>query len=369
MSEGQPVSLKILKMMKTMSKSNLGGTGGPSFLMHLRILNHSDKNLYSLITTFGVGMPVFEIKDSKLSKLRSVDFKLEKDLQKLLEENLEEVFNIRFVASEFSTGSVHSGRIDSLGLSEDNNPVIIEYKKVESSQLINQSLFYLSWLSDHHGDFEIAVRNKLGNDIEVDWSNIRVICIAPNFKKYDLHAVNMMGANIELWQYKLYEDKVLHLEEVLQRNKAELAVSGIKAGENGKNPIYVEAGKKAALTRANATYTVEEHIDNKPAHVVEMFEELRKFIVDLDETIDEAPKKNYVAYKTTQNFACVEVHTKNLLVYLKLKFDEVDPVDFARDVTGIGHFGTGDFELRISNQEQLDAAKQYVEMSYQKMGA
>jgi len=186
-------------------------------------------------------MPVFEITKNNLKKLESRDFKLEKDLQHLLEENLSEVFNVRFIASEFSTGNIHSGRIDTLGLSEDGNPVIIEYKKVESSQLINQSLYYLSWLNDHHGDFEIAVQNKLGSEIEIDWATVRVICIAPNFKKYDLHAANIMGANIELWQYKVYENKIFHLEEVLQRTKAEQSVTGIKISD--KASVQREAGR------------------------------------------------------------------------------------------------------------------------------
>ena len=59
-------------------------------------------------------------------------------------------------ASEFSTGNFHSGRIDSLAISEDNNPVIIEYKKVAFSELIYQSLYYLHWITDHKGDYEIA---------------------------------------------------------------------------------------------------------------------------------------------------------------------------------------------------------------------
>lgn len=53
------------------------------------------------------------------------------------------MFNCRFIASEFSTGSEHAGRIDTPALSEDKNPVVIEYKKVESSELLNQSLYYL----------------------------------------------------------------------------------------------------------------------------------------------------------------------------------------------------------------------------------
>lgn len=106
----------------------------------------------------------------------------------MIERNLDAVFKCQLVASEFPTGAQHAGRIDTLAMSEDHNPVIIEYKNVESSDLINQSLFYLSWIHDHRGDFEIAAQKALGPKIDVDWSDVRVICIAPNYRKYDLHA-------------------------------------------------------------------------------------------------------------------------------------------------------------------------------------
>jgi hypothetical protein len=117
-------------------------------------------------------MPLFEIAGQKLSVLTQSNFALEKNLQTLVERNLETVFNCRLVQSEFPTGVQHSGRIDTLALSEDDNPVIIEYKKVESSELVNQSLYYLAWLKDHKGDFERAVQKALGNSIEVDWSEV-----------------------------------------------------------------------------------------------------------------------------------------------------------------------------------------------------
>ncbi len=139
-------------------------------------------------------MPLFQITGKVLTTVERSAFSSEKELQTLIEANLETVFNCRFVASEFWTGSQHAGgRIDTLALSEENNPVIIEYKRVESSELINQSLFYLHWLADHRGDFQLAARETLGEKVEVDWSDIRVICIAPNYRKYDLYAVQMMG--------------------------------------------------------------------------------------------------------------------------------------------------------------------------------
>ena len=113
-------------------------------------------------------MPLFTIDKQKLNPVEQTNFSVEKELQSLIERNLEAVFNSRLVASEFSTGAQHAGRIDTLALSEDNNPVIIEYKKVESSDLINQSLFYLSWIHDHRGDFEIAAQKSLGPKTEID---------------------------------------------------------------------------------------------------------------------------------------------------------------------------------------------------------
>ena len=121
-------------------------------------------------------MPLFEQNAGQLVLAEQSNFALEKDLQSLIEQNLETVFSCRFVATEFSTGAQHAGRIDTLGLSEDGNPVIVEYKKVESPGLINQSLYYLNWIADHRGDFELAAQNALGQAVTVDWSDVRVIC-------------------------------------------------------------------------------------------------------------------------------------------------------------------------------------------------
>lgn len=312
-------------------------------------------------------MALFEIDKGKARPVRLSEFRLEKDLQRLVEENLEILFSCRFVATEFSTGNVHSGRIDTLALSEDNNPVIIEYKKVASSDLINQSLYYLHWIKDHKGDFQIAANTVLGNNIEVDWSDIRVICLAPEYKKYDLHAVQVMGANIELWQYKTYENGILNIEEVYKR-----ATSNSNQDTEqftGKNPVMVEAGKKAALTRKNATYTVEEHIENLDDNIIELFNAIRDFIVTIDSAIEEAPKKNYIAYKTSQNFVCLQTYKKKLTLYLKLNPDEVNPIPSqVRDVREIGHYGTGDLEVTINDLEDFEITKHLIYEAYRNIG-
>ena len=299
-------------------------------------------------------MPLFNRNGGKLELIRPQEIDLEKNLQNLIENNLEEIFGCRFVASEFSTGLVHSGRIDTIALSEDNNPVIIEYKKVESSSLLNQSLFYLHWLYDHKGDFQIAVNKTLGN-IEIDWSNIRVICIAPKYKKYDLHAAEVMGAPIELWKYKNYENGMFNLEEVFK---------------NGKNTT--KQPEQPVDIGASPSWTYETH-SNKLGSVQlkELLEEVKEYIMGLDESVEEAPKKLYIAYKIAKNFVCVECFKKKIGLYLKFTQEyikECEKKGIGRDMTRIGHFGTGNFEFVINGREDLEMAKELIRVSFECIG-
>jgi len=304
-------------------------------------------------------MPLFELSNSKLSSIEQTNFALEKELQSLVEENLETVFNCRFVATEFSTGALHAGRIDSLALSEDNNPVIIEYKKVQSSELINQSLFYLSWIQDHKGDFEIVVQKTLGSNVEVDWSDIRVICIAPNYKKYDLHAVQVMGANIELWSYRLFKNGYLYLEEVFQKSNTQLGVANKSTN----------ASKKSTDESKAVTYTFEQHIEGKPKGIVDIALTIQEYMLSLDPAMDESPRKLYVAYRISQNITCMELQKQRVILYLKLNPSDVDlSEDNVRDVTNIGHYGTGNIEVSIKSLDDVDKIKPLLVMAYQKVG-
>lgn len=312
-------------------------------------------------------MAIFEITKGVAKRVKPTDFKVEKELQRLVENNLITIFNCKLIASEFSTGNVHSGRIDTLAISEDSNPVIIEYKKVASSELINQSLYYLHWIKDHKGDFQIAANKAFGKDVEVDWSDIRVICLAPEYKKYDLHAVQVMGANIELWQYKIYENDILSIDEVYRRTSTtthqDIAESTLK------NPVMVEAGRKAAITRKTATYTIEQHTEGLNATMLELFNEIRDFIIELDSSIEETPKKHYVAYKTSQNFVCLQTYKNKITLYLKLNPAEIKPMPKqGRDMTNIGHFGTGDFELNIKDSQDFEETKYLVGEALKNIG-
>src|SRR5436190_1450171 len=101
---------------------------------------------------------------------------IEKSLQSLMEQHLEAFLGVRFLATEHVTGKTHGGRIDTVGLDDNNCPVIIEYKRALNENVISQGLFYLDWLMDHQGEFTLQVMKKLGPGCSenIDWSGPRL---------------------------------------------------------------------------------------------------------------------------------------------------------------------------------------------------
>jgi predicted transport protein len=58
-----------------------------------------------------------------------------------------------------------------------------------------------------------------------------------------------------------------------------------------------------------------------------------------------------------------------LLLFVKLNPKETTaPPNLSRDVSAIGHYGTGDLELSIRSSEDLDSVKHLIELAYQKVG-
>ena len=300
---------------------------------------------------------LFQLQVNKVTELTGSAAIIEKSLQEQIEKNLDTYLGARFLATEYSTGVNHGGRIDSLGIDENGSPVIIEYKRSMNENVINQGLFYLDWLLDHKAEFELLVLKNLSKkDSEnIDWYNPRLLCIAGDFTKYDEHAVKQMNRNIELIRYRRFGDDLLLLELV---NVAE-------AKSNGNNSSPANSGK----IKAKQEYkTVSEHLKTANQELTDLYHALRDYMMNLGDDLQEKTLKYYFAYKRIKNFACVEVYTQSnkLQVYVKLNPDELQLEEgFTRDVRNIGHFGTGDLEITIRNEEDLMKAEPLILKSYE----
>ncbi|UIJ59197.1 DUF5655 domain-containing protein [Amycolatopsis acidiphila] len=299
-------------------------------------------------------MKLFRISHGKAEELAGSSVALERQLQRTIEANMETLFGVRFLATEYSTGPQHRGRIDSLGIDETGSPVIFEYKRSRDENVINQGLFYLDGLLDHRAEFQLLVMNRRGaaEADQIDWSNPRLVCVAGDFTRYDEYAVRQNNRNIELVRYRDFNGELLALE---------LLTSVTTTGPAGN----VERAKPESVTTGETT--VLEYLAKAPDGLKNLYDDLDSQLTAYGDDVQKTARKNYFAYKRLKNFACVEVHPQSraLLVYLKVNPDSIDLEDgFSRDVRNIGHFGTGSLELRIRTPEDLLRAEPYLRTSY-----
>ena len=144
-------------------------------------------------------MNLFDLKGKSLLPVKKVEFKLERDIQNLVEDNVEEIFDLEFVSSEFTIGEF---RIDTLCYdSESNSFVIIEYKRGSSYSVIDQGYSYLSIMLNNKSDFILEyneVKNKTIKRNDIDWSQSRIIFISQSFNSYQKNSVNFNNIPFEL---------------------------------------------------------------------------------------------------------------------------------------------------------------------------
>lgn len=303
---------------------------------------------------------IFKMEGTGAKELKGASVELEKSLQTYMESNLEPLLGIKFLATEYSTGKTHGGRIDSLGLDENGLPVIIEYKRAINEAVINQGLYYLDWLMDHHGEFELLVLKKLGKEYseKIDWSSPRLLCIAGDFSKYDIHAVKQIPRSIELIRYRQFENQLLLLELI---NTSFGPVRDIKS-----NDVKAYETTKAGKSSHNRVFNTS--LAESDDELKDRYESLKAFVEALGDDVQIKELKLYAAFKRIKNFACVQIlpNPKIILVLVKVDPDTVKLEEgFTRDVRKIGHWGTGDLEILIRSDGDLARAKELIVKSYE----
>lgn len=291
---------------------------------------------------------------------------VEKSLQSLFEANLEALLGVRFLATEFSTGPVHGGRIDTLGIDEDGTPVIVEYKRSVNENVISQGLFYLDWLLDHRKEFQWLVMEQLGPDAArgVDWSAPRLLCIAGGFTRYDEHAVKQIARNIELLRYRRFAEDLLMLELLhVPTQTRSSSIPQVRVDSAAVNSI--EGRPPEDRYRSDK---ISYRIAQADVGLRDLFNAVRDYTLSLGDDVQVKELANYIAMKRIKNFACLEVYPQAKIVKIFLKVSPaLVPIEegFTRDVTNIGHFGTGNLEVTLRNMDDFIRAQPLLVKSYE----
>lgn len=292
---------------------------------------------------------LFNIK-GEVKEYQSGTVTLEKELQTVIEQNMDTFFGVTFLASEYRT--TDGGRMDSIGIDENHCPVIFEYKRSVKENVINQGLFYLNWLLEHKDSFKVLVIEKLGLDAanDIDWSMPRVVCVAGDFTKYDESAIKQMNRNISLIRYKKFGEDLLMFEQV---------------NENIAPAVNEDTGVVPATKHKGAQKSFMERKKDASKEILTLYEDIRNYVLSLGDDITENQLKHYVAFKKIKNIVCAEIFSNRLILHLKLdvatiRYDK----GFTRDTSKIGHYATGDVEVTIRNRADYEKAKALLDRAY-----
>lgn len=232
-------------------------------------------------------MAIFKVNNQKLISIKEKKIDLEKDIQKITEKNLEEVFGLKFVCSEFQMNGL---RIDTLAWNEESSSfVIIEYKRDRSFSIIDQGYSYLSLMLNNKADYILEYNEKMKNTLkreDVDWTQSRVIFIANSFTTYQQNAINFKDLPIELWEVKKYEN------DIIQYNK-------LTSPESSESIKTISSRSKTVTEVSNevVNYSIDDLFRENWHQTREIFDILNDKILSLDPNIRQNIVKNYVGYK------------------------------------------------------------------------
>jgi predicted transport protein len=305
-------------------------------------------------------MKLFTLKDKKVKGISTVPFKLEKEIQVIVENNLKEIFELQFVKSEFS---IRNFRFDTLGYDEENRRfVVIEYKKDRNFSVIDQGYTYLLLMLDNKSDFILVYNENCGKNLkkdDVDWSQSRVIFISQQFTEFQKHSGNFKDVPFELWEINRYDNGLIGFTQ--HKTSSDESVSTISTIGN----TMVEK-----VSREVKVYTEEYHF-TKNVHrrefVIELYNSIKDRITSLGE-VEIVPRKEYIGFRRRKPFVDIIFYTDHLKLVINLKKGELDdPKNMTRDISGSGQWGNCDYEVKEVDQDtDLDYLMFLIKQSYKK---
>ncbi len=294
-------------------------------------------------------MATYKIGNELLTQIKEKPFKLEKEIQKVVEKNLHTLLGLDFIRTEFS---LNSFRIDSLAFdSEKNSFVIIEYKRDKNFSVIDQGYAYLSLMLNNKAEFILEYNETKSESLkrtDVDWSQSKVIFISPNFTPYQKEAINFKDLPIELWEIKRFTNDTLSFEQIINRSSKE----SIKTVSNSETITTVSKEIKV--------YSEHEHLENIEENLLSIYTEIKEFLLSLGEDITIYPKKKTIGFKIGEKVFCdIVLQNKGIRMFLNVKKGVLkDTENITRDVSEVGHWGNGAYEIRFPLKD--DAEMDYV---------
>lgn len=291
-------------------------------------------------------MNIFKNESGSLSEINEKPFKLEKEIQKLFEANLKLLMNLDVIKSEFS---IKNKRIDTLAFDPQTNAfIIIEYKRDKNISVVDQGFSYLSLMLENKADFLVEYNETMGKRIkrsEIDWSQSRVVFVSTHFTENQILATNFKDIAIELWEIKRYDNELIVIQPIKKSTSAE----SIK-------PIAEQSDVIRHVSEEIKVYTIEDHYQKGSDFTIELYEKLLANIFNMVDNVNVVPYKYWINLDVGKlTILSIEIQRKKLNLFINMKAGKLDdPKNISRDVSRIGHYGKGDYQIQIDSDANLE---------------
>ena len=303
-------------------------------------------------------MALYKLSKNQLTPIKEVNIDLEKDLQKITEKNLETIFNLKFINSEFA---LHQFRIDTLAFNNETNSfVIIEYKRDRNFSIIDQGYAYLALMLNNKADFILEYNETMQTNLkrkDIDWTQSKVLFLANSFTVHQQNAINFKDLPIELWEVTKYDNDMIFYNQLKPAESKE-SIKTIS-----KNKIIEK------ISREVKKYSIEDHFKKNWNNSKELFEIIRNRILELDTRIEEQSNKYYIGYKIGfYNLCYIHVHKSKLYLHL-IRVDKEDLKDPENKVIKISWRAKGWGKLcgyEINKPNDIDYALFLIKQIYTK---
>lgn len=290
-------------------------------------------------------MKIYTQNNGKLVEVGEKQFKLEREIQNLFEANLDSLMGLTFVKSEFT---IKNKRIDTLAFDSQTNAfVIIEVKRDKNLSVVDQGFTYLSLMLENKADFIVEYNESLKANLkrdDVDWTQTRVAFVSTAFTENQVQATNFKDIAIELWEVKQYDNSLIVVTPIKKTNSA----TSIK-------PVMQQNQSLKKVSEEIKVYTEEDLLANGSDETRELYFKFRDAILNLADDIDLVPNKLYMTFKKNGNLVCMNIQKKQIRMWIGAKWGTLDDAKkLAIDVTNTGHWGTGDYEINVTSDKDLE---------------
>jgi len=302
-------------------------------------------------------MPIFSDNKGKLELISETPFDLEREVQRLVEDNIKTIFDLDFITSEYKLNDL---RVDTLGFDEETESfVIIEYKRDKNFSVIDQGYAYLALLLNNKADFTLLYNEKTSKSLkkdDIDWSQSRIIFISPFYTIYQRKAIELKDLPIELWEIKKYSNNTILFNQIQQPEKGDSIKTISQKSEVIKN-----------VSKEVMVCTEEMFLQNKPELILSLYNELKENIFTIGQDINLKPKRVYIAFIRKTNFVDAVPRKSDIQLFLNLKEGTLnDPRKMARDISQIGHHGNGDYDIKLRDAKDIGYVMSLIRQSYDK---